>query len=69
MEQADLNDMFKKGLHMHLYIAIVVLPSPLSPSPENKEKGPNDPEPPDIQLEYSTYLLYRPSIGLASLHV
>lgn len=58
MEQADLNDMFKKGLHKHLYITIVVLPGPLSPSPENKEKGPNDPKPPDewhIQLEYSSY--------------
>jgi hypothetical protein len=36
----------------------VVLPGPLSPSPENKEKGPNDPKPPDewhIQLEYSSY--------------
>jgi len=58
MEQADLDDMFKKGLHKCLYITIVVLPGPLSPSPENKEKGPNDSKQPDqwnIQLEYCFY--------------
>jgi hypothetical protein len=47
MAQADLDDMFKKGLHKCLYITNVVLPGPLSPTPENKEEGPNDPKPPD----------------------
>lgn len=47
MEQANLDDMFKKGLHKCLHITIVILPGPLSPTPENKEEGPNDPKPPD----------------------
>ena len=56
MERADLDDMFKKGLHECLYITIVVLPCLLSPTPENKQEDPNDPKQPDewhIQMEYS----------------
>ena len=67
--------MFRKASNSVWKSTVVVLldPLPLSPSasssmktPENTEEDYDDPDPADegdLQLEYSSYSLYTPSIG------
>lgn len=78
MEQKDLSGMLKNLSRSVCTSNIVVSPDPLSPTPstsstlktpKNTEEDPNDPEQADerdIQMVFSSGLLYSQSIGAAT---